>query len=144
MAVWTVFWKRRESLALWVQGVPQLLSSGTQNSPCLFNFTLHSHHSHCLQHLGLPLLSTVPSTLHSRNWQPASVEHLKLCTEPHTPLLIHLPGFGNVSKSDSSRQNPREVLSSPISRELLTSVETALTHKRILILFRDTLELKSP
>lgn len=74
-----------------------------------------------------------------------------------TPETLHrathtsahpFPGFGNFQSSFPratwAGRIQGQVLSTPISRELLTSVETALTHMRILILFRDTLELKSP
>lgn len=95
MAVWTLFWRRRESLAAWVQVMPRLLSSGTENNPTFILFPRTEplqplSATHCF----LPVLSTVcslpgfySSPEMGRRRKLAFVgEHVKLCAEPHTSI----------------------------------------------------------
>lgn len=61
---------------------------------------------------------------------------MELHAEPQTSLHVLLPGF--------AFRTGGQTLSTPISRELLSAMEKGLTHRMILTLFRDTLELTPP
>lgn len=115
--------------------------SGTQS---LFNFTVQSHDSTAAA-LGFTTVPTVPSPevfppklAASTCTTPATLHRAThLCPSCHQPLEMF-------PRATQAGRIQGQVLSTPISRELLESVDRAWTHMRILILFRDTLELKSP
>jgi len=95
MALWTQFWKRRESLAVWVQGTPCLLSSGTESSPapillpCMEPPQPPPATHWCYQSSPLCTIYRVfiPPQKRGEACQPEFVgDHMKPRAEPHTSV----------------------------------------------------------